>query len=242
MNYYFNIKYEFDYNEIHRLIDVSPKGYICVADGTIMRYVHKDMEYRKIVNNSLFSISDSSWTPIFLKWIYGIKVDAYPGPQLFLDVIKRKKYRMFFMGSNQRLLNSLKTELSKIDSNIADMSFYELPFCKVEDFDYKSIAKIVNDDRPHIIWVALGAPKQEIFMSKLAPYLHQGIQIAVGAAFTFYSGLSGTKRAPEWVRKMKLEFLYRVFQEPRKQGRRSYDHVKALPSILKEEYQKSKIK
>ena len=92
MSYYFNINYVFEHDEIHRLIDVSTKGYICVADGTIMRYVHKDLEYRKIVNNSLFSISDSSWTPIFLKWIYGIDAEAYPGPQLFLDIIKKKKY------------------------------------------------------------------------------------------------------------------------------------------------------
>ena len=67
MNTYFNINYEFDHDEIHRLIENSEKGYICVADGTVMRYVHQDMNYRKVVNDALFTISDSSWAPVFLK-------------------------------------------------------------------------------------------------------------------------------------------------------------------------------
>lgn len=239
MKTYFNINYEFDHDEIHRLIEDTDKGYICVADGTVMRYVHQDMDYRKVVNDALFTISDSSWTPVFLKWIYGINVEAYPGPQLFMDVIRQKKYKMFFMGGSKDVLKALKGELSKIDERINEMPFYELPFCKVEDFDYQGIAEVVNNECPDVIWVSLGAPKQEIFMNKLNPYLKKGIQIAVGAAFTFYSGMSGTKRAPRWVQKTKLEFLYRAMQEPRKQGKKCYYFIKELPAIYIEEKKKS---
>ncbi len=240
MKKYFNINYEFDKEEVHRAIETTQKGYICVADGTIMRYVHQDMAYRQIVNDAIFSISDSSWTPVFLRWLYDIKVEAYPGPQLFMDIIRMKKYKMFFMGGSQEILDSLKNELAKIDAKISNMQFYQLPFCKVEDFDYKTIAECVNDEKPDIIWVSLGAPKQEIFMSKLNPYIVHGVQIAVGAAFKFYCGKTSQKRAPHWVHKLKLEFLYRMFQEPKKQWGRFYAYIKVLPSIYREEKRKSK--
>lgn len=240
MNTYFNINYEFEKEEVYRILDSAGKGYICVADGTVLRIVHQNAEYRKAVNGALFSISDSSWTPVFLKWIYGIKVEPYPGPQLFIDIIKMKKYKMFFMGSSNDVLIPLKDELKKIDPKIAEMEFYELPFRKVEDFDYKGIAERVNKSHSDIIWVALGAPKQELFMSRLNPYLEGGIQIAVGAAFKFYCGISSQKRAPHWVSALRLEFLYRMIQEPKKQWGRFWGYLKVLPKIYVEEKRKSK--
>lgn len=118
------------------------------------------------------------------------------------------------MGTSQAVLDGLKRNLKIINPDVAAMSFYELPFKHVDDFDYRDIAKRVNKDGADIVWVALGAPKQEIFMSKLKPYLQKGVMIAVGAAFKFYSGLE-EKRAPEWVVKAHLEFLYRILCNPK---------------------------
>ena len=61
-----------------------------------------------------------------------------------MDLIKAKKYRMFFMGTSQEILNGLKTNLAKIDNRINGMTFYELPFCKVDEFDYHAIAEMVK--------------------------------------------------------------------------------------------------
>ena len=75
----------------------------------------------------------------------------------------------------------------------------KLPFCNVEDFDYPN-SRMIDEMVPDIIWVALGALKQEIFMSRLKPYLKKGVMIAVGAAFKFYSG-TDVKRSPiGWLR------------------------------------------
>ena len=125
----------------------------------------------------------------------------------------------------------------KIDGRIANMTFYELPFCSVDQFDYPEIAGKVNADGADIIWVALGAPKQEIFMSKLKPYLHKGVMIAVGAAFKFYSGLD-ERRAPEWMVKHHLEFVYRIFSEPKKQLKRCSWIIITLPGLLFGEWKK----
>lgn len=235
---YFHINYEFDpaaaQERIAQQIAGEGTGYVCVADANILQQVHNDLGYRKVIDEAMFSICDSSWVPVFLKWIHGIERGQYCGSSIFRDVIEMKRYRQFFMGTSTNILQALKENLVKIDPAIEDMTFYELPFCNVEDFDYPAIAEMVNRDNPDIIWVALGAPKQEVFMSKLKPYLRRGVQIAVGAAFKFYSGQEEA-RAPMWVRKSKLEFLYRIYSDPKKQFARCKQIVYSLPRILREE-------
>lgn len=235
---YFNISYEFDPSVARERIALQVvgegAGYVCVADANILQQVHNDLDYRNVVEKAMFSICDSSWVPVFLKWIHGIERSQYCGSSIFKDVIEMKQYRQFFMGASAPMLKALKENLVKMDPAIEDMTFYELPFCNVEDFDYPAIAEMVNRDNPDIIWVALGAPKQEIFMSKLNPYLKRGVQIAVGAAFKFYSGQE-EKRAPGWIRKCRLEFLYRIYADPKKQFARCKQIARSLPRILHEE-------
>ena len=247
MNQYFNINYEFDkptiWNKIDEQLQKEGAGYICVADGNILQMVHKDLEYRKVVNGGMFSICDSSWVPLYLKRIYGIEYQQYCGSQIFEDLTGRKQYRQFFIGTSEKVLDGLKTELSKKDPAVNEMSFFAPPFCKVEEFDYPSIADMINRDHPDIVWVALGAPKQEHFMFRLQPLLGRGVMIGVGAVFNFYCGLENApKRAPQWMVKNHLEFVYRVFSEPKKQLRRCKDVLLTLPKIYKEEKRRAKLK
>jgi N-acetylglucosaminyldiphosphoundecaprenol N-acetyl-beta-D-mannosaminyltransferase len=245
MNQYFNINYEFDkqtvWDRIGEQLQKEGARYICVADGNIMQMVHKDLAYREVVNASMFAICDSSWTPLFLKKLYGIRYQQYCGSQIFEDLTGRKKYRQFFIGTSEKILEGLRTELSKVDPLIKGMTFYAPPFCKVEEFDYPAIAEMINNDNPDIIWVALGAPKQENFMHRLQPYLKRGVMIGVGAVFNFYCGLENApKRAPKWMIDHHLEFVYRVFSEPKKQIKRCRAILCVFPNIYKEEKQRSK--
>lgn len=234
----FHINYEPDKAKVLSGIDERVKsgepGYICVADGNILTMVHKDLEYRKVVQGSIFSIVDSNWVPVFVKRLYGRTWQQYCGSQIFDDITRAGKYRMYFIGAKREVLDALKSKLTEINPAIGDMEFIELPFCKVEDFDYEGIAKEINKDSPDIIWLSLGAPKQEIFASKLTPLLKKGVVIPVGAVFNFRSGL-GIRRAPQWMVKCRIEFVWRIFLEPRKQVGRCWNIICTLPSIYKEE-------
>ena len=243
METYFGIKYEFDKESVHKqvaqVIQENQIGYICVADGVILNIAYRNPDYLKVVNGGMFSICDSSYVPLYIKWIYGKKYAQYCGSQIFMDIIRARKYRMFFMGTSRAVLDGLKKNLIQYNPDVASMTFYELPFRNVNDFDYPDIARRVNQDYADIIWIALGAPKQEIFMSKLKPYLKRGVMIAVGAAFKFYSGLE-EKRAPKWMVKAHLEFLYRILRDPRKQIRRCAWIVVTLPGLLYGEWRRKK--
>ncbi|MDO4801010.1 MAG: WecB/TagA/CpsF family glycosyltransferase [Prevotellaceae bacterium] len=234
----FHINYEPDKSKVLSGIDKSVKSmepaYICVADGNILTMVHKDNDYRKVVQGSMFSIVDSSWVPLFVKFIYGYKWQQYCGSQIFDDIIRMRKYRMYFLGSQHNVLNALRNNLTRIVPEISDMEFVELPFCNVGDFDYEDIAAKINKDSPDVIWLSLGAPKQEQFAARLVKHLDHGVVIPVGAVFNFRAGL-GIKRAPLWMVKCHLEFAYRIFSEPKKQIKRCRTIVTTLPAIIHEE-------
>lgn len=243
METFFNIRYEFDRDQVHaRLATRLPQqgsDYICVSDGVILNTANRESEYLKVVNGGMFSICDSSYVPLYLKWIYGKKYSQYCGSQIFEDIVSSRKYRMIFMGTSNKILDSLKENLVKMNPDVADMQFIELPFCKVEDFDYKGIAETIEKDGAEIVWVALGAPKQEWFMHYLKPHLSHGIMIAVGAAFKFFSSVD-SKRAPEWMVKNHLEFVFRILSEPKKQLKRSGRIILSLPTLLLSEWKRKR--
>lgn len=245
MDTYFNIRYEFDRAAVHtaiaRQIASGQADYICVADGVILNTVNRDEAYRRVVDGGMFAICDSSYVPLYLRLLYGRRYSQYCGSDIFRDIVSQRRYRMAFLGTNQAILDALREQLGRLNPDVGQMLFYELPFCAVDDFDYPAIARMLAADGADIVWVALGAPKQEIFMSKLKPHLEHGVMIAVGAAFKFFSG-QGERRAPQWMLRHHLEFVYRIFSQPRKQLRRCTLIVATLPSLLFHEWRRKKVK
>lgn len=241
METFFNIRYEFDREEVRRSIerrlDEPGSDYICVADGVIVSTVHRKTEYREVVNGGMFAICDSSYVPLYIKMLHGVRYPQYCGADIFLELVQSRRYRMIFLGAQQSVLDNLRDNLSEINPDVRNMKFVELPFCKVEDFDYKGIGRMVEEDGADIVWVALGAPKQEYFMHHLKPWLSHGVMIAVGAAFKFFSGIQ-EKRAPLWMRRTHLEFAFRIYQEPRKQIGRCWRILVGLPGLLWHEARK----
>lgn len=237
METFFNIRYEFDREAVlHRIqeaVDCGSPSYVCVADGNILALVHRDPVYRQTVAESLFSICDSSWVPVFLRWLYGIDRSPYCGAQIFQDLVSSRRFSMAFVGAQADVLADLRANIAAWNPGVVDMPFIELPFRRVEDFDYPAIARQLDATQPDLVWVALGAPKQERFMQRLRPHLHRGVMIGVGAVFNFYS--AHVRRAPAWLRSLRLEFLGRIVAEPRKQLARCAVILSSLPAIVREE-------
>lgn len=244
MEQYFNIRYEFDRKSVITAIDKQlqcrDSNYICVADGVILNTANRNREYLKVVNDGMFSICDSGFVPIYIKWLYGYKRKQYCGSEIFKDIICCRKYKMIFIGTSKTILDGLRQNIKSWNPDITSMTFLELPFKKVEEFDYPTIAQTVTADKAEIIWIALGAPKQEYFMNRLKPYLPYGVMIGVGAAFKFFSGIEA-KRAPKWMIKLHMEFIYRIYREPRKQLKRCGWIIVTLPWLLYHEWKHKKI-
>ena len=245
MNNYFNVNFEFNKEKMHEIIqDSIEKGipsYVCSVDGNSLISANNNPSHLEALNNATANLCDSTWIPMFVNFIYKTKYKNYTGADLFIEYVKLKQYRQFFLGSTDDILEGLKNNLSQIDPSISQMRFETLPFRKVDEFDYSEIAKIINEDNPDIIWVSLGAPKQEQFMFRLKSYLNRGVMFGFGAIFNFNSGYSKQKRAPQWVIRLKMEWLFRTFQEPKRLAKRYWNVFISFPKLMINEIKISKI-
>ncbi|MDR2148644.1 MAG: WecB/TagA/CpsF family glycosyltransferase [Tannerella sp.] len=239
MKKYFNVNIEFDRQTVDKIIEETissgGKGYVCSIESNNLTVANRNIEFGKAVNGALVNICDGSMLAVILGKIHHRKLKPYIGADLFLRYIEKKRYRQYFLGNTPEILSHLKANLSQIDPLINGMTFAELPFRKVEDFNYQEIADKINADNPDIVWVSLGAPKQEFFMARLLPYLRRGVMFGFGAIFNFNAGVGKVKRAPKWMRQSKLEWLYRAFEEPSKNVPRYWNFIRILPSLVRKE-------
>lgn len=240
MEEYFNICYCFDKQKVHSTIGTmvltGRKGYVCVADGVTLAKSYKDKNLKAVLDTAGLTVCDSGWVPLYIKVLYNIEKNRYCGSDLLMDLVELKKYKLMFIGATPEILSALRDRLIEKDSRIASMEFMSLPVLPVDEFDYKSIAESVEQANPDIVFVSLGMPKQEFFMCQLIQYLKKGVLIGVGAAFKYHSGLIRFRRAPEWMIRAKVEWLFRILREPKKQIKRCILIITVMPRICLKEY------
>lgn len=245
MNKYFNVNIEFDPKKVDQTIQDAirekKKGYVCSIESNNLTIANTHPAFLQVVNGALVNICDGSNLAWLLGKIHHTKLNSYIGADLFDKYVRACRYKQYFLGNTRPVLDGLKENLSKIDPQIQAMEFVELPFRKVHEFDYQAIADEINRADPDIIWVSLGAPKQEEFMSLLLPYLNRGVMFGFGAIFNFNAGGAGhVKRAPKWMLKLRLEWFYRAFEEPRKNIPRYLRFIKILPRLIAKEKENTK--
>ena len=238
MNKYFSIFLEFDRikvdSVVRETIAKKEKAYICVVDGNVLATAHQNDIYRDIINGGLVNLCDGSSIAMLAGRIHKKNFRTYTGPEFFTK-FANTNVKQYFLGNTVENLIKLKDNFTKSGYEVNQFKFEPLPFKNVEDFNYQSIAQNINAFSPDIIWISLGAPKQEIFISKLFPFIHSGVLVAIGAAFNLFLGDTDNKRAPELVRNLHLEWLFRVFQEPGRVGKRAFNYFLLLPRLVLEE-------
>ena len=241
---YFNVRIEFNKDKLDQTIfdaiEKGEPGYSCSVESNNLTVANQNPEFLEVLNGALVNNCDGSVLAKILSWIHHEPIDRYIGADIFIKYIKMKKFRQFFLGNTPEVLEGLRQNMSKIDPKIADMRFETLPFRKVDEFDYQSIADVINEDNPDIIWVSLGAPKQEMFMARLKPYLKRGVMFGYGAIFNFNAGVGEVKRAPQWMLNLRLEWLHRALEQPKKNIPRYWGFIKILPKLIRDEREKVK--
>ncbi|GAA4092841.1 WecB/TagA/CpsF family glycosyltransferase [Mucilaginibacter panaciglaebae] len=236
MQKYFKILLEFDHkllkNSIEEAIRNKQKGYVCVVDANVLTVAQKNEHFLSILNHSLVNTCDGSSIATLAGIIHKKHLSALNGPQIFNYFIE-KNYSQLLLGSNEETSNKIKEKLRSKGFDDTNLHILPLPFNDVEGFDYAGIAAITNELKPQIIWVSLGAPKQEIFMSKLLPYIDSSVMIGIGAAFDFYIGKIALPKFR--IGPLKFIWISRVLSEPSKQISRIIPYIKILPSLYLQE-------
>lgn len=191
---------------IAQAVKEGKNTYICVSDPRTVDLASKDEKYRKVMENSMMNTPDGQPT-LWAARLWGLKnVERTMGPILFQEMIENpgNSLKHFLLGDTDETLAAIVKKAAEKNAQI--VGTYSPPFCKLDEYDYEGMAKMINDSGADIVWTAMRAPKQDYLNINLLPYLDKKICIGVGAAFRFYLG--EYKMAPPLIKKLGLMGLY----------------------------------
>lgn len=151
-------------------------------------------------------------------WLSRMLGDPLPerlaGIDIMYELLKeanKKNYRVFFLGAKLKVLQTMIQNIQKDYPGIIVAGYRDGYFNKDEEQDVARHIKEINAD---ILFVGISSPKKENFLKNWLNFIDVPICHGVGGSFDILAGV--TKRAPVWMQKSGLEWLYRLIQEPRR--------------------------
>ena len=195
-------------------------GYLCHMDTRTAYLAAHDREYAAVQNSSLMTFPDGM-PLVWLARLRGHAGVARVSGKDFMDAVfsvsVERGYTHYFYGSTEETIANIRKTLVETYPGLVILDAVSPPFQPLEDFDIDALADELNELKPHFFWCGLGAPKQEKLMVLLQPKLEGTFCAGVGLAFEYFAGT--VRRAPEWMQRSGLEWVYRLAQQPRNIGR-----------------------
>jgi len=195
----------------------SPRShYIVTANVDFLAQARRDLELQHILLNAHLVLCDG--TP--LVWASRLFGNPLPERVAGADVVPElirvaaeKNYRLFFLGateeSNTQAIARLRAQFPDLE-----ISHYSPPFRPLHELDDDEIIRRIRAAKPDLLFVAFGCPKAEKWIATHYPELGVPVAIGVGATIDFLAGR--VKRAPLWMQRGGVEWIYRLCQEPRR--------------------------
>ena len=191
----------------------------------------KNKKLRDAYNNSdLINIDGMSmvWAARFLGYSVPERVAC---PDLALDVLKlaeRKGFKVFLFGATEDNLILMMNNLKKSYPNLVISGFRNGYF---SDNEESEIIEMINDSNSDILLLGLPSPKKELFIEQFKNDLNVKYTLGVGGFFDILAGK--IRRAPLWMQKNGIEWLYRFFQEPKRMfSRYTIGNAKFMRSVI----------
>lgn len=213
--------------------------YICVSNVHTTVMSHEEDAYKKIQNESFVALPDGKPLSIVSKLRGYKEAERVTGPDLMkeiFEVSEKKGYKHYFYGSTNETLDKLMKELELEYPKLNVVGYHSPPFRPLSEEEDSEIISQINNINPDFIWVGLGAPKQEIWMSDHAGKINS-LMIGVGAGFDYFA--KNIKRAPRWMQKFSLEWMYRLMQDPKRLWKRYLVYnTKFIILVIKEHIKK----
>lgn len=203
-------------------------SHVCVANVHMVMEAWDDPGFRAIVNAADLVTPDG----MPLVWVLRRKGfalrDRVYGPTLMRRVVAEAERRMIpvgFLGGSSMVLATLVRNLQADFPGTSVAFQYSPPFRPSSSEEDRALVDEINASGARILFVGLGCPKQERWMSEHAADSEnpvRAVMLGVGAAFDFHAGM--LRQAPPWMQQRGLEWLFRLVVEPRRLWKRYLKH------------------
>ena len=210
--------------ELERLLETGSRHQVvCLPVNSILA-ARRDRVFRSICNGASIALPDG------LPVVWASRILGEPvcgraaGPDLLLAaaaLAALRGYTFYLLGGEYGTAERLAERLTQANPGLKVVGVYSPPFHeRLPPEINDGIIERINVAKPDLLWVGLGSPKQDRWIAQNLERLEVRIAIGVGAAFDMYGGKTG--RAPLWMQRSGLEWLFRFLREPRRLFRRYF--------------------
>lgn len=194
--------------------------YVCICNVHVVVTARQSSEFCRIVNEADMATPDGMPLAWVLRRRGFPRQDRINGPDLMWRLCREadeNNLSVFLYGSTQDTLEQLTGRLGRIFPRLVIAGVFSPPFRLLSDEEDQAVTNIINGSGAHIVFVGLGCPKQELWMAAHRGKV-QAVMIGVGAAFDYHAGT--LERAPMWMQRGGLEWLFRLISEPKRLWKR----------------------
>ena len=221
---------------ISEMISSREPHLIATANVDFLAQVQSDEELRRILVDADLIVCDG--TPLI--WMSKLLGDPLPERiagsdlvPLLLDLAQEKGHRVFFLGGRDEVVAIAEEKIKQRWPNLQIAGMYSPPFAPLDQMDHAGICQHIREARADMLFVSFGCPKQEKWLAR--NFRDAGVPVAMGVGATIDFLAGAVKRAPVWMRKTGLEWLFRVAQEPKRLARRYWTDICVVgPGLLKQ--------
>lgn len=192
------------------------KLFVVFPNVFVIAECNRNEGFRRTINSANIALADGVpvvWASYFLGRYTGGRVC---GPDFFSEfnrISEEEGYCCYYLGGGPGGSEKVVENLKRRHPCLKIAGYFSPPMGEISNLLSDEIVKRINKSNPDILWVGLGAPRQERWIYKNINRLNIRVAICVGAVFYYEAGEK--RRAPKWMHKVGLEWSYRIlFQDP----------------------------
>ena len=200
-------------SELEKVIEKNEKVSIYTPNVDHIINIKSDNNIYNEYSKAEYIIADG-WPVVMAAKLKKKNIKKITGVDLMDELLKvadKKNLNIFFLGATDKTLEKLYMNISKDFIGINNIHYSNGYFNEEENLE---IINKINNSNTNILFVGMGSPKQELWISENINKLDINIVVAIGGALKIYSG--EIERAPKWIQKIGMEWFFRFLKEPKR--------------------------
>ena len=212
-------------NRVHEFVVSGLPHQIVTVNVDFLRLAQENMEFRAIINRSALAIADGMPLVWASRWFGEPLPERVTGVELVYEccaMAAKEGYTVFLLGGEEGVPQAAARALAQRYPGLQVVGAYAPPVGPFSEQENRKMVDMIRAARPHMLFVAFGAPKQDIWIARHQAEIGVPVAVGVGGVFNFITGR--VPRAPVWMQNSGLEWLFRITQEPRRLWKRYFVH------------------
>jgi N-acetylglucosaminyldiphosphoundecaprenol N-acetyl-beta-D-mannosaminyltransferase len=208
-------------DQVRQAIQLRRPHQLVTVNVDFIKLAKADSNFRRLINTSDISVADGMPLLWAAQLIGAPLPERITGTDLVLgcaQMAAEEGHRLFLLGAAPGVAEQAAAELQRRFPGLTVCGTYAPPFGAWAEDEDRRIVERVQAAQPDVLFVAFGAPRQDVWIREHMAELNVPISVGIGGTLNFLAGK--IRRAPQWMQDLGLEWLYRVAQEPGRLWRR----------------------